>query len=87
MKATIELPEDLYRQVKTRSAIEGRTVREVTIRLYEQWLQTIDEPTAPSRLEELGAVYHAMDKAFKKQKNGRTARKHLEDDRNRLESR
>jgi len=38
MKATIELPDALYREVKAKSAREGRTVREVTEELYQRWL-------------------------------------------------
>jgi hypothetical protein len=38
MKATIDVPDALYRQVKARAALEGRAVREVTIELYESWL-------------------------------------------------
>jgi len=38
MKATIDVPDALYRQVKARAALEGRAVREVTIELYETWL-------------------------------------------------
>ena len=39
MKATFELPDELYREVKAETAREGRTVREVTIGLFEQWLR------------------------------------------------
>jgi hypothetical protein len=38
MKATIDVPDALYRRVKARAALEGRAVREVTIELYESWL-------------------------------------------------
>jgi hypothetical protein len=38
MKATVDVPDELYRQVKAQSALQGRTVREVTIDLYRQWL-------------------------------------------------
>ncbi|MBI2373903.1 MAG: hypothetical protein HYV07_07890 [Deltaproteobacteria bacterium] len=38
MKATIDIPLELYRQVKARSALEGRSVREVTIGLFRRWL-------------------------------------------------
>ena len=38
MKATVDIPDPLYRQVKARAALEGRAVREVTIELYERWL-------------------------------------------------
>ncbi|MCO4099296.1 hypothetical protein [Gemmatimonas sp.] len=37
MKTTIELPDDLYRRVKARSALEGKTVREVATSLFQQW--------------------------------------------------
>jgi hypothetical protein len=38
MKATFDLPDRLYREVKARTAQEGRTVREVVVGLFEQWL-------------------------------------------------
>ncbi len=38
MKATIDVPDDLYRRVKAKSALEGRAVREVTIELDRRWL-------------------------------------------------
>ncbi len=38
MKATFNLPDKLYREVKARSALEGRPVREVVIALFQQWL-------------------------------------------------
>ena len=38
MKATIDIPDDLYRRVKARTAQEGRRIREVTVGLYLQWL-------------------------------------------------
>jgi hypothetical protein len=45
MKATIEIPDELYRKVKAKSALEGRPVREVTERLFREWLA---EPEAKS---------------------------------------
>lgn len=38
MKATIEIPDDLYRQVKAKSAFEGRTVRELTEALFRRYV-------------------------------------------------
>ncbi|MFN8519418.1 MAG: hypothetical protein U0667_08530 [Chloroflexota bacterium] len=38
MKATIDVPDALYRRVKARAALDGRAVRDVTIELYERWL-------------------------------------------------
>lgn len=42
MKATIDIPDELYRRVKARTAQEGRRIREVTVGLFQQWL---DEST------------------------------------------
>ena len=39
MKATFDLPEQLYREVKAKTANEGRTVREVVVTLFQQWLE------------------------------------------------
>lgn len=39
MKATIDIPDDLYRQVKAKAALEGNTVREVTTALYRAWVR------------------------------------------------
>jgi len=38
MKATIELPDDLYRQIKSRCALEGRPIRSVAVELFKSWL-------------------------------------------------
>lgn len=39
MKATFQIPDELYREVKAETAREGRTVREVVISLFEQWMK------------------------------------------------
>jgi hypothetical protein len=38
MKATIDVPDGLYKRVKARSAMEGRSIRDVTVLLFERWL-------------------------------------------------
>jgi len=38
MKATIEVPDELYRRVKAKTAMQGRAIREVTVELYQKWL-------------------------------------------------
>lgn len=38
MKTTIDVPDDLHRAVKARAALEGRSIRDVTIDLYRRWL-------------------------------------------------
>ena len=40
MKTTLEIPDAIYRAVKSRSAGEGLSVRHVTIMLYGDWLAT-----------------------------------------------
>ena len=44
MKATLDIPDDLYRRVKARSAMEGRPLRSVAIGLLQQWLDGGDSP-------------------------------------------
>lgn len=39
MKATFQIPDALYREVKAETAREGRTLREVAISLFERWLE------------------------------------------------
>ena len=38
MKATFDIPDDLYRQAKARSAMEGRPLRSVAVELFQNWL-------------------------------------------------
>lgn len=38
MKATIDIPDELYRKVKAKGALQGRPVREVTEQLLRNWL-------------------------------------------------
>ncbi len=48
MKTTLEIPDALYRRVKSKSSLDGRPVRSVTQRLYELWLDgtvSIDDAT------------------------------------------
>ncbi len=42
MKATIEIPDALYRRVKAKSALEGQPVREVVMHLFRGWLGEAD---------------------------------------------
>ena len=44
MKATIEIPDDLYRKVKAKSALQGRPVREVAIELFDAWVNESQRP-------------------------------------------
>ena len=40
----MDIPDTMYRRIKTRTAQEGSTVRAITLMLYSQWLG--DEPKA-----------------------------------------
>ncbi|MBU6365454.1 MAG: hypothetical protein KJT01_04535 [Gemmatimonadetes bacterium] len=52
MKTTIELPDELYRRVKAKSALEGKTVREVATSLFQQWADgTVARGEVPAPLE------------------------------------
>ena len=46
MKATLDIPDDLYRQVKARSALEGRPIRSVAIELFQKWLHNEADETS-----------------------------------------
>lgn len=39
MKATMEIPDELYRQVKAKSALEGRPIRAVAVELFQRYVQ------------------------------------------------
>ena len=57
MKATFNIPDDLYRRVKARSALEGRPIRSVAVQLFQDWLEApatppTDAPTGEDALTE-----------------------------------
>lgn len=84
MKTTIDIPDDLYRRVKAKTALNGRAVRDVTIELFQKWIEEPaplrDDPTASNRqwLEELLAL------AVPEDTPGSCTREILDRDRKRL---
>lgn len=44
MKATMEIPDELYRRVKAKSALEGRAVREVAEDLFRSYVEERPQP-------------------------------------------
>ena len=42
MRTTIDIPDVLYRAVKSRAAEEGTTIRHITVALYGDWMQRPD---------------------------------------------
>lgn len=56
MKATLEIPDELYRRVKAKSALEGRPIREVAVELLRGYVDSplaIETEDAPSTGSEL----------------------------------
>lgn len=47
MKSTLDIPDELYRRVKARSAMEGRPIRSVAVELFQQWLDGPVEKLSP----------------------------------------
>jgi hypothetical protein len=86
MKATINIPDDLYRRVKAEAALRGLTIREVTTDLYRRWLgEAPEEGRATSPAEWLQGWLGAADAAMERAPTAPSARKDLEAARNRLE--
>ena len=86
MKATIDVPDDLYRRVKAKSALEGRAVRQVTIELYRRWLREEAEVERSPR-EWLESWVRLGDELLHDAPAAPTGREILEEDRNRVEPR
>lgn len=85
MKATIDIPDDLYRQVKSETALRGLTIREVTTQLYRRWLSEEEGPETPEAPKAwLRSWLDAADEAVGHAPCGRSAREELAADRNRL---
>lgn len=86
MKATIDIPDELYRQIKAEAALRGLTVREVTTGLYRRWLsegeggRARETPTAWLR-----SWLDAADEAIARAPAGGSAREELAAGRDRLE--
>ncbi len=88
MKTTIDIPGELYRQVKARSAILGRSVREVTIDLYRQWLAEPEVASTSSSQEQwLDEWIRLGDSLLEGAPDGPTATEIIAADRDRLDPR
>ena len=46
MKATVDIPDALYRRVKAKSAMRGQPVREIVVSLFQGWLEAPEEAPA-----------------------------------------
>jgi hypothetical protein len=61
MKTTMEIPDDLYRKLKARSAAQGKTVREVVVNLVQDWLKD-SRKGGTGTMEQSAAETHEEDK-------------------------
>lgn len=64
MKVTIEIPDTLYRRVKAQASADGRTVRDVTVELYEAWLRP-DAAEAEAEAARLAAAQGWLEEWFR----------------------
>lgn len=87
MKTTIDIPEEVYRRVKAKSALQGRRVREVTLELYRRWLDedVRDSTAAESAMQWLDDFLRLGEAAGRKAPPGPTATEVLANDRDRLQ--
>ncbi|MDR5675324.1 MAG: hypothetical protein QN213_06905 [Armatimonadota bacterium] len=83
MKTTIDIPDELYRKVKARTALLGRPVRKVLVELLERWLAEQDEQEDPEVW--LRRWLQLADQATSGAPPGPTAREILSEDRGHLE--
>jgi hypothetical protein len=57
MKATIELPDDLYARITEKSAAQGRPLQTVAAELFQRWLdESSDSPTEPTAEVHPGSI-------------------------------
>lgn len=89
MKATIDIPDTLYRKVKAKSALLGKPVREITVEVYQQWLgeNEAPPPEAPPAETWLDSWLAAADEAVQAAPRRHSAREILIADRNRQDRR
>lgn len=85
MKATINIPDELYRRVKAKSALEGRRVREVTIELYSRWLEGEQSSGGQTADRWLADWLRLANESLKDAPAGPTARSLLDEARGRTE--
>jgi hypothetical protein len=90
MRATIDIPDDLYRKLSARSAEQGRPVDAVAVDLLRRGLDDRSEvsaaPDVRVRLEAVERMVRLAHEFAQHAPPGPTATEILEADRNRLES-
>ena len=64
MKATMDIPDELYRKVKARSALRGETVRSVAVQLFSQWIDEQEQPSTAVVRESALPVWFASARKY-----------------------
>jgi len=59
MKTTIDIPDALYRRVKTKSAQIGTPIRAITISLFSEWVEA-PAPTPKKKTEKIPAWFGSL---------------------------
>lgn len=86
MKTTLNIPDELYREVKAKSALEGRAVRDVTVELYTAWLGRGEKTSANAASAEWLEDWIRMGAAARsRRRSGPSATEALLKDRGRLD--
>ncbi len=82
----MDIPDDLYRRVKAKSALQGRAIREVTMELYQRWLADEAEPEREQSAGQwLSGWLRLGQETLRDATAGPTASEIVEADRQRLE--
>lgn len=81
----MEIPDELYRRVKAKSALQGRAIREVTMELYRHWLTEGHTPSRPTPEEWLEDWIKLGEELLREAPDGPTATEIIAADRTRLE--
>ena len=83
MRASLDIPDEIYRRIEAKSAQEGRALQDVTIELYERWIgassPSVDRPEATAWIDEF--LSHTIPADLP----GPTAREILDEERNRFD--
>ncbi len=86
MKVTINVPDELYRKVKAKTAAQGRRVRDVSIELYDRWVNEGRSQDSEQSAEQWLHHWFSLADAQTVAQPGPIARDILAQDRSRLDT-
>lgn len=74
MNATIEVPDELYRLVKAKTALVGRAVREVTVELFHRYVEQDEYAKGAGEWRNNGATPGTLSRLLPHEGNHRSPR-------------